>query len=104
MLGFAPISALPLSGLPVAVNTETPPTKIGGDDAPRAGRYQVQVRNKVHLFDTDEQAQAFMRSLSKKAKKAAVSTTLDPAYVQMMDAITADFDDEQDLEEILMLL
>lgn len=75
----------------------------GGDDAPRRGRYQVQVRNKLHLFDTDEEAQAFIASLRKKAKKAAVKT-LEPAYVEMMSAITDGFDDEQEIEELLMLL
>ena len=106
MLGFAPIGALPISALGVTalINTQKPLTKIGGDDAPRGGRYQVKVRNKLHLFDTDDEAQVFLRSLSKKAKKVATAKPLDPAYVQMMDAITADFDDEQDLEEILMLL
>jgi hypothetical protein len=91
-------------GITALINTEAPPTKIGGDDAPRGGRYQVQVRNKVHLFDTDEEAQAFLKSLSKKAKKVATAKPLDRGYVQMMDAITAGFDDEQDIEEILMLL
>ena len=105
MLGFAPISALPLSGLQIVVApTPTQPTKQGGDDAPRRGRYQVQVRSKLHLFDTDAEALAFLASLSRKAKKAAIKKPLEPAYVQMMSAITDGFDDEQEIEELLMLL
>lgn len=82
--------------------------KRGGDDAPRRGRFQVQVRNKLYVFDTDDEAVAFMRSLPKKAKKVAKavapSKPLEPAYVQMMSAITDGFDEEQDIEDLLMLL
>jgi hypothetical protein len=83
---------------------------VGGDDTPPTykQRFQVQVKNKVHLFDTDQEAQAFMQTLKKPAKVKKVahqaSTEVDRAYQLMMANIAAQLSDEEDLEDILMLL
>jgi hypothetical protein len=82
------------------------PVKVGGDDAPHGykKRYQVQVKDKVHLFESDQEAVAYLNSLKKKVQKRAVVKQIDPAYTAMMQAILEADLDEQDIEDILMLL
>lgn len=53
--------------------------KAGGDDVPRRRRFEVQVKNVIHAFDTDQEAQAFLANVqaSADAMQAAIRKAME---------------------------
>ena len=71
MLGFAPISALPLSGLPVVVAPVAPTVAGGYDDKPkRKKRFVVEQDGKLLVFDS---ARAAVEALGQQKAIEAVA-------------------------------
>jgi hypothetical protein len=98
MLGFAPISALPISGLPIVV-TPTPP--FWGSKGGIGGKKKRKQRHD----DVEELVTELPAAEMATQMREVILPPMDmlPALVQARKA-QADFEAEQDDEETLLLL
>jgi hypothetical protein len=102
MLGFAPISALPLASLPVAVQAS--PTVAGGYDDKRKKRFVVKVGNRlVEYGSADAAARALDDTPSAPLAEVPIRTIKAQARVFSAEQKIQDLFRQQDFEAMFSL-
>jgi len=84
---------------------------LGGDDAPpyRKHNYLVRYKGKNHIFDTDAEATAFLKKIESAQEVVAKPVKLpkvvkQPIKVAVKKIAEPEWDDESDIEDLLMLM
>ena len=78
---------------PLAPKPDVVVAKTGGDDAFRHGRFQVEVKDKIHSFDYDYEAQEFIQRLQDKAKQT-IKDKKKKALVKSLKVVEIQFEPE----------